>query len=46
LPALAPAVLAAVLRLTGGYYETRESASALADDAFLGELAATWRPSA
>jgi hypothetical protein len=43
---LAPAVLAVVLRLVGGYYETRESASDLTDDTFVDELVAVWRPSA
>ncbi len=45
-PNLAPAVLAVLLRLTAGYYENRESSSALAADDFLGELIAIWRPSA
>lgn len=44
--ALTPAVLAAVLRLTGGYYENRESPSAVVVGDFLGELASVWRPSA
>jgi hypothetical protein len=39
-----PAVAAAILRLTGGYYENRESPSAVVVDDFLGELAAVWRP--
>jgi hypothetical protein len=43
---LSPAVAAVVLRLTGGYYENRESPSALVVDDFLGELASIWRPSA
>jgi Phage gp6-like head-tail connector protein len=43
---LAPAVLAAVLRLTGAYYENREAFGALTADDFLGELAAVWSPSA
>jgi hypothetical protein len=43
---LSPAVAAVVLRLTGGYYENRESPSALVVDDFLGELATVWRPSA
>jgi hypothetical protein len=42
--AIDPAVAAAVLRLTGGYYENRESPSAVVVDDFLGELAAVWRP--
>jgi uncharacterized phiE125 gp8 family phage protein len=46
LPAMAPAVQAAVLRLVGGYYETRESAVALVIDEFIPELAPVWRPSA
>jgi uncharacterized phiE125 gp8 family phage protein len=44
-PTLAPAVLAVVLRLAAGYYENRESSSALGVDDFLGELVAIWRPS-
>ena len=43
---LSPAVTAAVLRLTGGYYENRESPSAVVVDDFLGELTAVWRPNA
>jgi uncharacterized phiE125 gp8 family phage protein len=45
-PDIAPAVLAAVLRMTGGYYENRESSAALAVDDYLNELIPIWRPSA
>jgi hypothetical protein len=44
--AISPAVLAVVLRLVGGYYENRESPSAVVVDDFQGELAAVWRPGA
>jgi len=43
---LAPAVLAAILRLTGAYYENREAPSALVAEEFRAELAAVWRPAA
>lgn len=43
---LSPAVLAVVLRLTGGYYENRESPAALVADEFAVELATVWRPAA
>jgi uncharacterized phiE125 gp8 family phage protein len=43
---LSPAVLAAVLRLAGGYYENRESPAALIVDEYRLELAAVWRPTA
>jgi uncharacterized phiE125 gp8 family phage protein len=46
LEVLSPAVTAAVLRLTGGYYENRESPSAVVADDFLSELVAVWRPGA
>lgn len=41
---MAPAVLAVVLRLVGGYYENRESPAAVVVDEFAVEMAAVWRP--
>jgi Phage gp6-like head-tail connector protein len=41
---IAPAITAAVLRLTGGFYENRESSSALVVADFGAELMSIWRP--